>query len=84
MTILVGGMVACFLGLLGIIFWLPAFVTVLTGAVPPILILGGALAIFLGIDTLKEKARTEALEAEEAAASKVREKEEKAEEEKKD
>jgi hypothetical protein len=83
MTILIGGIAACFLGLLGILIWWPAFLTVLTGAVPPILILGGALAIFLGIDTIREKARTEALEAEEAAAAKEREKEEKAEEEKK-
>ena len=66
MTILIGGIVAGFIGRLGIIFWWESFFIVLTGAIPPVLILGGALAVFLGIDTLKEKARAEALEEEEA------------------
>ena len=54
MKTLVGGVVAVILGLVGIAAWFPQFLTVLTGTIPVMLLLGGALAIYLGVDELKD------------------------------
>ncbi len=55
MVSLIVGVVALVLGLVGIIAWRGSFLIVLKGALPPILILVGALALFLGLDTMREK-----------------------------
>ena len=55
MMALVGGLVALFLGILGIIFFWGSFLQLLAGAVPAMLILGGALAAYLGIEEIKDK-----------------------------
>ncbi len=53
MKILVGGTVALIIGFLGLAFWWSEFLMVLKGVVPIIFVLGGALAIYLGIEETK-------------------------------
>jgi hypothetical protein len=54
MKTLIGGAIAAALGLIGIVVWWKPFLTVLAGTIPIMLLLGGALAIYLGFDELKE------------------------------
>jgi cell division protein FtsB len=54
MKTLIGGAIAALLGLIGIVAWLPQFLTVIAGTIPVMLLLGGALAIYLGVDELKD------------------------------
>jgi len=54
MKTLIGGAIAAILGLVGIVVWFPQFLTVVAGTIPIMLLLGGALAIYLGIDELKD------------------------------
>jgi len=37
-----------------IVAWFPQFLTVVAGTIPVMLLLGGALAIYLGVDELKD------------------------------
>ncbi|NWF56617.1 MAG: hypothetical protein HXY45_17670 [Syntrophaceae bacterium] len=53
MKILLGGIVALIIGVVGLVFWWFEFLRVLKGVVPIILVLGGALAIYLGIEDIK-------------------------------
>ena len=66
MMALVGGLVALVLGLIGIITWWPYFIKALAAGVPVMLILGGALATYLGIEELKDKQAAESFEPESA------------------
>jgi hypothetical protein len=54
MKTLIGGAIAAVLGLIGIVVWFPQFLTVVGGTIPVMLLLGGALAIYLGVDELKD------------------------------
>ena len=54
MKTLIGGAIAAVLGLIGIVAWFPQFLTVVAGTIPVMLLLGGALAIYLGVDELKD------------------------------
>ena len=54
MKTLVGGAVAVLLGIIGIAVWFDAFLSILAGAIPPVLLLGGGLALYLGFDELKD------------------------------
>jgi len=54
MKTLIGGAVAAVLGLIGIVAWFPQFLIVVAGTIPVMLLLGGALAIYLGVDELKD------------------------------
>ena len=54
MKTLIGGAIAALLGLIGFVAWFPQFLTVIAGTIPVMLLLGGALAIYLGIDELKD------------------------------
>lgn len=54
MKTLIGGAVAAVLGIIGLSVWFREFLQILAGAVPAMLFLGGALAIYLGIDELKD------------------------------
>lgn len=64
MMALVGGLVALILGVIGIIVWWGYFLTLLMGAIPVILIMGGALAAYLGIEEIKDKKASESFEPE--------------------
>jgi hypothetical protein len=55
MTALVGGLVAVALGLIGLGLWFWDFLTLLKGAIPLLLLLGGALAVYLGFEETKDK-----------------------------
>ncbi len=59
MSILIGGGASLILGLLGLIFWWQNFFIVLKGTIPILLLLGGALAVYVGADELKDKLREE-------------------------
>ena len=54
MKTLIGGAIAAVLGLIGISVWFDALLQLLAGTVPALLLLGGALALYLGFDELKE------------------------------
>jgi hypothetical protein len=54
MKTLIGGTIAAALGLIGIGIWWKSLFIVLGGAIPIILLLGGALALYLGYDELKD------------------------------
>jgi len=59
MAALVGGLVSLVLGVIGIIIWWGYFVKALAAGVPALLILGGALATYLGIEEWKDKRSAE-------------------------
>jgi hypothetical protein len=56
MKILLGGIVALIIGIVGLIGWWADFLLVLKGVIPILLVLGGALAIYLGIEEVKTAA----------------------------
>jgi uncharacterized membrane protein YhiD involved in acid resistance len=58
MAALAGGLAALVLGIIGIIAWWGFFVKALMAGIPIMLILGGALAAYLGFEEIKDK-RTE-------------------------
>lgn len=54
MKTLIGGAIAVLLGVVGLAVWFNQFLTLLAGCVPPVLLLGGGLALYLGFDELKD------------------------------
>ena len=68
MNTLIGGAIAAVLGLIGIVVWFPQFLTVLAGTIPLMLLLGGALAIYLGVDELRDTWKKEETEATETGS----------------
>jgi len=61
---LAGGLVALILGIIGIVVWWSLFVKALAAGIPIMLILGGALATYLGIEELKDKKAAESFDTE--------------------
>ena len=57
MSVLIGGGVAVLFGIIGLLIWWRDFFTLLKGGIPILLLLGGALAIYVGIDELRDKIR---------------------------
>jgi hypothetical protein len=55
MVALISGLVAVVLGLIGLGMWWKHFVDLLAGGFPLLLLLGGALAVYLGYDEVKDK-----------------------------
>ena len=53
MKILLGGIVALIIGFIGLIAWWGDFLRVIRGMIPIALVLGGALAVYLGIEDIK-------------------------------
>ena len=64
MMALAGGLLALILGIIGIVVWWPFFVKALAAGVPVMLILGGALATYLGIEEMKDKKAAESFDTE--------------------
>ncbi len=58
MKILIGGVVAAVLGLIGLASWWGPFLILLQGAIPILLLLGGALAIYVGFDEMKDQMKS--------------------------
>jgi hypothetical protein len=59
MKTLIGGAIAALLGLIGLAIWWQPFLQLLTGTIPVGLLLGGCLALYLGLDELKDTWRQE-------------------------
>jgi predicted membrane protein len=59
MSLLIGGMISAIFGLVSLIFFWSDFMTIIRGAFPLFLLLGGALAIYVGMDEMQEKNREE-------------------------
>jgi uncharacterized membrane protein len=64
MVSLVGGIIALILGIIFIIQWFGLFIKGLMATVPALLILGGALAAYLGIEELREKSSSDTFQDE--------------------
>ena len=64
MMALLGGLISLILGIIGIIVWWGFFVKALMAGIPAMLILGGALAAYLGIEEIKDKRAAESFETE--------------------
>ena len=65
MWIILGGIAAIILGILGLINWWLLFLKALAALIPFILVVGGAFAVIIGISSVREKAeekREEAIE----------------------
>ncbi|MFO7737458.1 MAG: hypothetical protein R6V46_03205 [Desulfatiglandaceae bacterium] len=62
MAALAGGIAALILGIIGIIVWWGEFIDLLMGGIPLILIMGGALAAYLGFEEIKDKRTAETFE----------------------
>ena len=54
MKTLIGGAIAVLLGVVGLAVWFNQFLILLAGCIPPVLLLGGGLALYLGFDELKD------------------------------
>lgn len=59
MWIIVGGIVALILGVLGLIKWWLLFLKALAALIPFILVVGGILAVIVGITSKREKIEEE-------------------------
>ena len=55
MKVLIGGAIAAVLGLFGLAIWWQEFFELLAGGIPIFLLLGGALAIYVGYDEMKDQ-----------------------------
>jgi hypothetical protein len=55
MAVFVGGIVAAVIGLILLLIWWVPFLQLLAGAVPMMLLFGGAIAAYLGFDEVKDK-----------------------------
>jgi len=63
MMALVGGLAALVLGIIGLVIWFDLFLKALMAGVPIMLILGGALATYLGVEEIKDKKASESFES---------------------
>lgn len=54
MKTLIGGAIAATLGLIGIAVWHTAIMQLVAATIPPVLLIGGGLALYLGFDELKD------------------------------
>lgn len=71
MKILLGGIIVLVIGLVGLAAWWADFLLVMKGSIPIVLVLGGALAIYLGAEDLKSSAAQKKEEAEKTATEKT-------------
>ena len=59
MKTLIGGAIGAVLGIIGLAIWFKAFLQLLAGVIPAMLLLGGCLALYLGFDELKDTWKNE-------------------------
>ena len=55
MKVFLGGIGAAFLGIIGMFVFMGPFLHLLAGAIPLLLLAGGAMAAYLGYDEVKDK-----------------------------
>jgi arginine exporter protein ArgO len=65
MSLLIGGIVSVIFGVIGFSIWWSDFVIILKGGIPIMLILGGVLAVYVGMDAMQDKMREERQKQEE-------------------
>lgn len=65
MSLLISGIVAVVLGVIGFTQWWEQFIIILQGGTPIILILGGILAVYVGLDDMQSRIREERQKQEE-------------------
>jgi arginine exporter protein ArgO len=65
MYLLISGVVSVILGIIGFTQWWSEFVIILKGGVPIMLILGGILAVYVGLDAMQDRMREERQKQEE-------------------
>jgi len=65
MSMLISGIVSVVVGIIGFSLWWSAFVIALKGIIPILLILGGILAVYIGLDSMEDRAREERKKQEE-------------------
>lgn len=70
MGAIIGGVIGGILGIVGFIFWWKDFLEILRGFIPIMLLLGGALAIAIGIDNVRTNRRLQREKEEEEKAKK--------------
>jgi len=58
MKVLIGGIIAAVLGLIGLVIWWEPFIELLQGGIPVVLLLGGALAVYVGFDEMTDKMKS--------------------------
>jgi hypothetical protein len=63
MKTLVGGAIAAVIGLILLAVWFGAFLQILAGTLPLVLLLVGCLALYLGFDELKDTWKNEGTNA---------------------
>ena len=68
MTLLLAGAISTILGLVGLILWIGDFLVLLKGGLPILLLMGGLLAAYIGVDELQSKLREETEKQEEELA----------------
>ena len=59
MSLLISGVVAVILGVIGFSLWWSDLIVILKGGVPIMLILGGTLAAYVGFDSIQDDMREE-------------------------
>jgi small neutral amino acid transporter SnatA (MarC family) len=59
MTLLISGIISVVLGIIGFSIWWNDFIIAMKGMIPTMLILGGILAVYIGIDAIEDQAREE-------------------------
>ena len=59
MKTLVGGAIASVVGIIFLAVWFGAFLQLLAGIIPLVLLMGGCLALYLGFDELKDTWKNE-------------------------
>ncbi len=62
MTAFAGGLISLILGIILIIVWWGYFIKALAAGVPVVLILGGALATYLGIEEMRDRKVSESFD----------------------
>jgi type VI protein secretion system component VasK len=55
MSLLIGGIVSVILGVIGFSIWWVDFIILLKGGIPILLILGGVLAVYVGLDAMQDR-----------------------------
>jgi arginine exporter protein ArgO len=65
MSLMIGGIVSVILGVIGFSLWWTDFVIILKGGIPILLILGGILAVYVGLDAMQDRMREERQKQEE-------------------
>lgn len=68
MSLLIGGIVSVVLGVIGFSFWWSDFLMIIKGGLPILLILGGILAVYVGLDDMQDRAKDERQKQEEKLA----------------